>query len=488
MASSSDHYQELANLEMDGGYPTADTTRTLDEELYFQRAVQVYLWALPAINMYAMKKGLGELSGYGHDVMSVTEKRLKPNTLITTPNSDVIYGLTFADLSKTGPLVIDAPPMLQALIDDFWHRPLTGPEIDGVQYLGDIGLPGPDKGAGGKYLIVPEGYEGEIDSDEYFVFTCRTNGVFIFVRGFFSSVDDLSPGVKAVEGIGIHPLGQEPAPITFNPISDTPANALFPADGGYFDMLDEFIQSERIDRDDAYMHGVLAALGIRKGHTFAPTDRQKELLDLAGRTGWKMAKNVAANYASDEKATWWEDRQWVAHVKTEKDDFMHTLLDEEWRSRETGHTDVTAKVHMFVNHYSISTGMVSAIVGLGAKYGDAYKDSNGEFLRGDNTYTINMPADPPAGLFWSLTIYDAETAAGVDAPGQTYSSLNSMDGLEENADGSTTIVVGPQRPEGTANWLRTVPGRGFFSLFRFYGPTQRFFDRQYKPGDFVRTS
>ncbi|MGW6036667.1 DUF1214 domain-containing protein [Gordonia terrae] len=483
---TNDHHRMLADIEMPGGYPTPATRRTLEDELFFQRAVQVYLWALPAANMFAMKKSLGELSGFGHNVMSVTEKRLKPNTLITTPNSDVIYGLTFADLAETGPLVIDAPPRLQALMDDFWHRPLTGPTIDGVTYLGDVGIPGPDKGAGGKYLVIPEGYDGEIDEDEYYVFTCRTNGVFIFVRGFFSSVDDLSPGVAAVEAIGIHPLGEPEAPITFNPISDVPANALFPADGTYFALLNEFIQSERIDRDDAYMHGMLAALGIRRGHAFSPTERERELLELAGRTGWKMAKNIAANYADDDKARWWEDRQWVAHVKTETDDFMHTLLDEEWRWRTTGHTDVNAKAHMFINHYSISTGMMSAIVGMGAKYGDAYKDSDGEHLRGESTYRIDMPADPPAGLFWSVTIYDAETAAGVDAPGQTYSSLNSMDGLEQNEDGSTSIVVGPERPEGAANWLRTVPGRGFFSLFRFYGPTQKFFDRNYKTGDFVK--
>jgi hypothetical protein len=107
------------------------------------------------------KEGLGKTSSEGYNVVSVFEKRLKPMTVITTPNSDVIYALGFADLSKTGPLVLETPPKLQALVDDCWHRPLKGPKLNGVQYLGDIGLPGPDKG--GKYLIVPEGYEDEID-------------------------------------------------------------------------------------------------------------------------------------------------------------------------------------------------------------------------------------------------------------------------------------------------------------------------------------
>ncbi|MGN7701579.1 DUF1254 domain-containing protein [Cellulosimicrobium sp. 22601] len=481
----SDRYDQIAGVSFEGGYPSPDARRALDDELFFQRATQVYLWSLPAVNMYAMKVGLGKVAGTGYNVMSVGEKRLKPRTVITTPNSDVIYGLAFANLAETGPLVIEAPPHLQALLDDFWHRPLTGPTLDGRTFLGDIGLPGPDRGEGGRYLVVPEGYEGEVDHDEYFVYTSGTDGVFLFVRGFFRSNDDLAPGVAAVEGITVRPLHGEALPMRFEHVSDRPADALFPRGAAYFDMLDEFVQSDRVDAVDPYMHGMLAALGIVKGGDFRPTERQRALLEAAAVTGRKMAKNVAANFDEQDRALWWEDRRWVAHVLTEQDDFMHTLLDEEWRWRTTGHTHTDAKAHMYVNHYSISTGMMSSVVGMGAKYGNAYKDSEGRYLRGEATYRLDMPADPPASLFWSVTLYDADTAAGVDAEGQEFPSLNSMDDLVRNDDGSVTFHVGPERPAGPANWLRTVPGRGWFSLFRLYGPTQPFFDREYKPGDFV---
>jgi hypothetical protein len=488
VSRAEDRYEALAKAPLEGGYPTVETRRTLDEELYFQRAVQAYLWALPAMNMVAMRKGLGEQFGYGYDVMTVFEKRLKPNTIITTPNSDVIYGLGWADLSKTGPLVIDVPPGLQGLMDDMWHRPLTGPKIGGTQYLGDLGLPGPDKGKGGKYLIVPDDYEGAIDREKYFVYTSPTNGVLIFLRGFFQSVDDLSPGVKSVEGIQLYPLSGRRNAMKFPHASDVPSNALFTHDYSYFSDLNEFVQQERIDRVDPYMHGVLAALGIEKGKAFTPTDRQKELLGQAAQTAWRMAKNVAANYDEEPNALWWKDRHWVAHAKTSLDDFLHTLLDEEYRDRKTGFTDVDAHAHMFVNHYSISTGMLSSVPGLGAKYTNAYKDSEGNYLRGENSYRIDLPPNPPAKLFWSLTLYDAETASGVDAPGQTYPSLNSMNDLVRNDDGSFTFYVGPKQPEGKKNWLATVPGRGWFAIIRWYGPEQAFFDRKYKPGDFVRIS
>jgi hypothetical protein len=350
--TSDDRYKSLADTPFDGGYPTDDTAKRLTEELYFQRATQTYLWSLPAVNMFAMKKGLAQVAGTGYNVMSVYERRLKPNTLITTPNSDVIYCMGFADLSETGPLVLEAPPKIQGLMDDFWHRPLTGPNIDGIQYLGDIGIPGPDKGNGGKYLIVPTGQKIEdlgVEPAEYYIYDCPTNGVLLFQRGFFRSVSDLSPGVKAVEGLVVRPLHGAAKPMEFKHVSDLPANALFPRGGAYFDMLNELIQSERLDTVDPYMHGVLASLGIVKGHDFAPTDRQRGLLDHGATTAWKMAKTIAARFDQEANALWWADRHWVAHARTELDDFWHTLLDEQFRDRKTGYADVNAKAHMFIN-------------------------------------------------------------------------------------------------------------------------------------------
>ncbi|MFJ5927693.1 DUF1214 domain-containing protein [Kitasatospora sp. NPDC092948] len=488
MTSDFDHYRKLAALPFDGGYPTDATARTLKEELFFQRAAQAYLWALPAVNVCAMRDGLGGAFGTGYQVMSVFEQRLKPLTVITTPNCDVIYGMAFADLSATGPLVVEAPAGIQGLVDDFWHRPLTGPVIDGVQYLGDIGLPGPDHGAGGRYLIVPDGAEPQIPGewDDFYVYRSRTDGIYFLFRGFFTSVDDLSPGVASIEGIQLHPLHGAAKPMEYAHASDVPVDALFPRDGSFFTALDAFVQADRVDQTDPYMHGVLAALGIRKGQVFDPAPRERELLDLAAQTGWKTAKTLAAEYDREPYALWWPDRQWVAHAKTLQDDFWHTLLDEEFRDRTTGHTDVNAKAHMFVNHYSISTGMMSSVVGTGAKYANAYRDHDGDLLTGANSYRITLPPNPPAQLFWSLTLYDADTAAEVDAEGQTFSSLNGMNDIAFDPDGSITIHTGPARPAGAANWIKTVPGHGWFAIVRFYGPEEAFFDRQYTPGDFEK--
>lgn len=485
-AAAADRYQALADTPFVNDYPTPEAARTLDEELFFQRAVQVYLWALPAVNMYAMKEGQARTFGSGYNVLAIFEQRLKANTLITTPNSDVIYGIGFLDLAEHGPTVIDAPPMMQALLDDFWHRPLVGPNIDGIQYLADIGLPGPDRGKGGKYLLLPPGYAGEVDEQAYFVYRSRTNGVFVFLRGFFDDPANLEPAVANMEKIRIYPLEGEALPMAFKHASNVPADYLFPRDAAYFELLDRFIQNDVVDDVDPYMHGVLAMLGIYKGMAFEPTDRQRELLDAAALTGWKMAKNIAAHSDRLRKGIWWEDRQWVAHGKTELDDFMHVILDEEFRDRASKFTDANAKAHMFINHYSISSAMITSRVGIGAKYAGAYKDADGNFLVGDYSYRITLPAGVPAKLFWSLTAYDFSTAAGLDN-GQEYPSIGSRDNPVRNDDGSTTLWFAPEAPEGwERNWVKTIPGKGWFSLIRLYGPEQAFFDRSWKPGDFEK--
>lgn len=480
-------YRELAELPFVADYPTSETSRTLDDELFFQRAVQTYLWTLPAINMYAMKEGQASTFGEGYDVFIVFENRLKANTVITTPNSDVIYGIGFLDLAVDGPMVIEAPPMMQALLDDFWHTPLEGPKIDGVQYLGDIGLPGPDKGAGGKYLVVPSGYDEPVDEDEYFLYRSRTNGVFVFVRSFFKDPAELQPAVDLMESIRIYPLHGETKPMDFKHASEVASNYLFPGDASYFDMLNRFVQNDVVDRRDPYMHGVMAAIGITKGKEFVPSETQRELLDVAARTAWRMGKNIAANSEREEDGVWYADRQWVAHAKTDLDDFFKgTLVDESFLDREALVTDVNAQAHMFINHYSTSTAMISARIGIGAKYMGAYKDSEGNYLVGDNTYAVTLPPDVPAKLFWSLTAYDATTASGLDN-GQMYPSIGSRDLPEQNPDGSTTLHFSPSAPEGSEdNWMKTVPGKGWFCLLRLYGPDQAFFDGTWKPSDFER--
>ena len=132
-----------------------------------------------------------------------------PRTLITTPNSDVIYALGYIDLKEDGPLVIEVPPGLQGILDDFFQRPINSEGlIEGRPWSGDVGLPGPDRGKGGKYLLLPPDFEGPIP-DGYFTFRSRTYGVFVFWRGFFKDPKQLEEPVRVMEQTRIYPLGKK---------------------------------------------------------------------------------------------------------------------------------------------------------------------------------------------------------------------------------------------------------------------------------------
>ena len=82
-----------------------------------------------------------------------------------------------------------------------------------------------------------------------------------------------------------------------------------------------------------------------------------------------------------------------------------------------------------------------------------------------------------------MTLYEAENASGL-ANGQSFPSLGSRDKPAQNGDGSTDVYLAPQAATGKeGNWLKTVPGKGYFVILRLYGPTEAAINRAWKPGD-----
>jgi hypothetical protein len=295
MAQSQSHYEKLADLPFKDGYIPKSDTPTLTDELFFERAVQTYLWALPALNMYGMKEGSEKVFGKGYNVLRIWKQRLNAKTLITTPNSDVIYAMGYVDLKETGPLVIEVPPGLQGILDDFWQRPIRSVgKIDGREWAGDVGLPGPDRGKGGKYLVLPPDYKGETP-EGYFTYRCGTYGLFVFWRGFFKNPHELAEPVRVMEQTRIYPVGKKDSakPMQFPDASGVPADMLYPQDGTAFDMFSRFIDNEYVDPADMYMRGMAAELGIVKGRPFAPDAKTRTVLDQAARAATRMGHVLA---------------------------------------------------------------------------------------------------------------------------------------------------------------------------------------------------
>jgi len=471
-------YEEMANTPFKAGYPSQRDVAVLKDELLFQRGVQSYIWAQPALNMFAMKEASEKQFGKGYNVLPIWKDRLNAKTLVTTPNSDVIYAMGYLDLQQDGPMVIEVPPGLQGILDDFFQRPICSEgQIEGRVWCGDVGLPGPDQGKGGKYLVLPPDFKGEVPQG-YITLRSRTYGVFVFWRGFFTDPKKLAEPVSVMEQTKIYPLGKqaEAKPMQFPNASSVPIDMLYPRDGKAFSMLSRFIDSEYVDPADMEMRGMLATLGIIKGKPFNPDGKTTKLLDQAARTAAKMGH--AISYAPQTivpNGAWYPDRQWLnvfpGNATFTADTFNY----------------IDPRTGFFTYAYSASPGMAVNMENVGAKYPTAYVDAKGDFLNGARSYKLNLPKDVPAKLFWSVTIYDSVTASGVDN-GQAFPSINTMDKPAQNADGSTDIYFGPTSPGAGKNWLKTLPNKGYFVVFRLYGPEKAFFDKAWKPSDLERVS
>jgi hypothetical protein len=477
-------YDQLATAPFDKDFPTPETARALRNELLFQRATQAYLWALPAVNMWAMKEGSEKVFGSGYNVLPVWKERIKASTLVTTPNSDVVYAMGYLDLHKDGPLVVEVPPGVQGMFDDFFQRPLKGPTMGGRTWVGDVGLAGPDKGKGGTYVLLPPDYQGAPPKGtphDAFIYKSRTYNVFLFWRTFFKDPQDLSKPNEEIQATRIYPVGQKATAkaMQFPDANLKPADLLFPQDAVYFDMLSRFIESEYVDPADLDMRGFLHTIGIEKGKSFAPPPEMRTLLDKAANTGFRISKVVIADMLVHEPGgKYYSDRQWLNVFAGEDTGFQSSRT----------FTNLEQRSGYFTSAYSASPGMVKNLVGMGAKYPVTSRDKDGNFLDGGHSYSLHLPPNIPAKNFWSATVYDGTTASGLDN-GQPHPSLNQMDKPQYNPDGSLDLYFGPEAPVGKEkNWLRTVPDKGYFVIFRLYSPQQAFFDQSWKPGDLVKTN
>ncbi|UUO04706.1 DUF1254 domain-containing protein [Blastopirellula sp. J2-11] len=480
-------FDELANLPFEKNRPTASTAERLKQELLFQRATQTYIWAMPLLNTMGMRDGFKESFGTGYNVMAIWTKRLDARTRITTPNSDLIYGMVFVNVGETGPLVFEAPPKLQGILLDFWQRPIP---VDGGKYFGDLGLPGPDEGKGGKFLILPPGYEGDVP-EGYYVYRSGTNNVFIFLRSFYQSLDDIRPAVDVLQQSVLYPLGKkkEAKLMVFKDASETGHEMLPRTDFTAFEQLKWLVDSEGANLASPDWLGMLAGMGIVKGEPFNPDAATKEILGNAAKTGYETTRVLGMEaMLGDADFRVYEDRQWLNPVNNLSSRWPNAFVDLSWTDSKHGYRNLDARAWFFTDYYSISPGMVSMTPGKGAFYMIAFKDAEGEWLNGEKSYKLHLPPNIPADLFWSVTLYEAENASGL-ANGQPFPSLGKLNNPAQQDDGGTILHLGPKSPKGAdRNWLATVPGRGYFVILRLYVPQKAAIDGSWKPGDIEQSN
>jgi hypothetical protein len=365
---------------------------------------------------------------------------------------------------KDGPMVAEIPPGILGPVDDAFFRFVT-----------DVGLTGPDKGKGGKYLFVPPGYTGKLPSTGYFVVKSPTYSNLMFYRAFVQNGDiaDAAKGVKAKARI--YPLSAAANPLTqsFVNLSGLQFNTIHANDFHFYEEVNAVIQHEPADAFDPEIVGLFAAIGIKKDKPFEPDDRMKGILTEAVAVGNATARAIVFA-PRDERVKFYPDRQWGTGFVGGSYEFL-----------DKGERMLDARTLFHYYATGITPAMAFAKPGTGSAYAYATRDSKGEYLDGGKTYKITLPAPIPAGQFWSFMVYDGQTRSMLETD-QKLAGLDSNDkAIKKNADGSVTVWFAPKAPAGQeSNWVQTMPGKGWNSLLRLYAPLQPWFDKSWKPGDF----
>src|ERR1700722_1067383 len=270
----------IGTLKFFDGFPDDATVEKVMDNLDFSRGVQAFLSGMPGASLVGMRTGFQKL-GVINGTILILESLLDSKSLFLTGNTDSVYFSAWLNL-KDGPLVLEAPPKVLSFLDASWF-----------QYVVDIGNAGPDKGQGGKYLVVPPGYKGEVP-EGYFVAQSRTFNLWLMGRGF--KVDgDLKPGVESIrKNLRIYPLAQakNPPETKFINGSGVELNTVHANDFGYFEELNQIVQEEPNDALDPETLGLLASIGIEKGKPFAPDARMKKILTESAVVGNATARAI----------------------------------------------------------------------------------------------------------------------------------------------------------------------------------------------------
>lgn len=488
-------------LEFRDGVPTEETAQKVYDALDFTNALNVYNNSFRGASALALVKGFQEIGAKPGDVVIFSEL-MDSASLFLTANADTVYYMTGLDLSK-GPAVVEQPTGGIGTINDMWFS-----------WIIDIGAPGPDRGLGGKYLIVGPDYDGPLPEGGYFVARSKTNFALYASRANLVG-NDPKPAVENIKrSMKVYPYepgsfgssiaqaldgsvriaGEPKIPeTTFIEATGRSFNTIPPSDYGFFELINENVQNEPATSYDVELAGQLAAIGIVHGKPFKPDERMKKILSEAAAVGQATGRALNWRYAMDHpewayyEGSHWGNMLWEggAFFETPPPVFEKGVFKP---LPPTGARTLDSRTAFYYAYTLDSPGMIMRIPGVGSQYLMGFLDADGKPFDGAKTYRVTLPKGIPAEAFWSFTLYDNQTRSMLQTP-QKYPRAGSQSypspAAEAASDGATTIYFGPTQPKDVArgNWIQTDPKKGWFTLLRLYSPLPSFFDKSWRPSE-----
>lgn len=446
----------------EGGYPTKDTTQRARDDMDYQLAIVAYHFWYPTVSIEGFFNGNRQIGIADNQALPLAQ--CTPHWVAFTGNSDTPYACGVLDV-KNSPMVIELPagPFV-SLVDDHHQR-----------WVVDMGIPGPDAGKGGKYVILPPDYKGEPPAGHHAARSSTFKN--LWVLRSIPQNGDVNAAIQAAQTIKVYPLSDPAKALKYVDVTGkniTGTCVPWEDNIQYWQKLHEVLSFEPILDEYRAMYGVLSQLGIEKGKPFNPDARMKTILERAARDG--KGQMLAASFDSPRPdRIVWPDRhwEWAGFVSDNGNFDMPSGIDQEGRDR------------WFMQAIAASPAMFNRSPNAGSLYWLGVRDKGGNWLDGGKTYKLTVPQPVPARLFWSVTVYDPETRSQV-VTDQDNAALRSLFELKDVSKATPTeLYFGPKAPAGQeARWVKTIPGKGWFTYFRIYGPQGPAFDGAWRPGDF----
>ena len=367
--------------------------------------------------------------------------------------------------------------------------------------------PGPDRGLGGKYLLIPPGYAGPMPDGGYFI-------GWLLGRAFLVN-NDPKPAVETIKKTlkiypyvpgsygtsmgtfltGKGPLAplSKPGELTFIEGTGLAMNTIPPNDFSYYEMLDALVQEQPAKALNKEIGGQFAAIGIVKGKKFDPDARMRMILTDAIAIANAAARTLSFRPREIRRVRLLQPNLEMAQSAIRRRLRLHQAAA---RDHQGGREAIplyrrpnarrTRRLLLCRDRRHACDGDVSARGGLAISLRNL--GLSGAPFDGAKTYKVTLPPKIPAAKFWSFTLYDNQTRSMLQtkqrfprAGSQSFSSPAAT----PNPDGSTTVYFGPSKPDGVAdgNWIETVPGKGWFTILRLYSPLESFFTKAWRPSE-----
>ena len=459
----------IGTLRFLDGAPLPETAGKAYDYLDTMRGVDAFFKGIQGASLHALIQGAHSMGAKKFNQVMIMDKLLDSKPLFLTGNTSTMYVVPDFDLKENGPMVLEAPPGMLGAFNDAWFR-----------YLQDIGLAGPDRGKGGKYLLLPPGYKGDVPKG-YFVVQSTTYDVWAFMRGSIAKGLDVARK-NVVDHLKIYPLSMKDNPPKIELVSGSGVsfNTIHPNDHTFYEHIHDVIEREPIEMLNPETRGLFASIGIEKGKPFVPDARMQKILTDA----------VAIANAAVRSVVWYPrtdvNMKGVQIYPDTNSAWIMGFVDKNvfFNGKDGQTMNSDARVMFYYPYTAVTPAMALTRAGAGSDYAITYLDSKKQPFDGSKTYKLNIPANPPVNDFWALTMYDNQTRSQLQTS-QSFPSVGSQtDGIKNNADGSYDIYFAPKPPKGFENnWLETIPGKGWFTALRMYGPLEPWIEKTWRPGE-----